>query len=558
VNTSYIELAKKYIKKHYNEEIKEIERLETGLCHYVYDISFYERDNLVIRIASQESKNLIDSGIYWLKYLSNLELPIPDLYHYNLEIDQPYMIISKLQGRDLAYVYDSLTGSEKEKLAREIVDIQRTISLLQPNDFFGYANKYHDETLRENTSWKQVIYDSIMKSKKLINQNNIFDSKYSDLLLSKLGKFDLYFSKIKPKAFLDDLTTKNVLLHQGKFTGIVDIDQVCFGDKIFHLALTKMALLAQESDTDYIDFMIEEYKLDKEELEILNFYVTVSCLGFMSELGQKFNKDEIISCHPDKINLLENIFLKHHNSTNIMKTDMMRYGDSCNDFYQDNLITEIIRLVKQGKEASVICAKAHKDMPFAYLAIKLYREKKFRNFKRDRVYHIGRIWDKRLLRAIKNKSTMGQLAERSSWVTNEFNTLERLYYLGVNVPKPLAYTEDAVIMEFLGYEDESSLLLKDTHLSLEQAKKVYDKIMEFIKIMLRNNIVHGDLSHYNILYHKNEPYIIDFPQAVNPAINPYAYDLLLRDVENICRYFSKYNIQSNPYLITQKMWSMAR
>ncbi len=82
--------------------------------------------------------------------------------------------------------------------------------------------------------------------------------------------------------------------------------------------------------------------------------------------------------------------------------------------------------------------------------------------------------------------------------------------------------------------------------------------MEFIKIMLKNNIVHGDLSHYNILYHKNEPYIIDFPQAVNPAINPYAYYLLLRDVENICRYFSKYNIQSNPQLLTQKMWSMAR
>ncbi|MBI9031516.1 phosphotransferase [bacterium] len=555
MNTSYIELAEKYIGRHYCEKIDDIKRLETGLCHYVFLIRFENKKELVIRIGSQESENLIISGIYWNKYLSNIDLPIPKLYHYNMDIDHPYMIMEKIEGLDLAYVYDTLSGKDKLKLAREIVSIQNLVSQLQPNDYYGYAEKYFDPKLSSNTSWKQVIYQAIMRAKRRIEETHSFELIFSELLLSKLPKFDSYFSKIKAKAFLDDLTTKNVMVKDGKLTGIVDIDQVCFGDKLFHLALTRMALLSQNSSTDYVDFIIDEYNLDSEEREVLDFYTSVCCLDFMSEIGHNFNKDKDISADSERKKLLESIFYKYHNSSNIMKTDMMRYGDSCVDFYEANIITDIIRVVKQGKEATVICAQAHQDMGYQYLAIKLYREKKFRNFKRDNIYHIGRVWDQRLLRAMRNKTKIGQQAERSSWVSNEFNSLETLHSLGLPVPKPIAYTDDAIVMEFLGQEDVCSSLLKDTRLSHADAKLVFHQLIEIMVIMLKNNIVHGDLSPYNILYHQGQPYIIDFPQAVNPSVNIYAYDLLLRDVENICKYFHKYGIEANPEEITDQLWT---
>ena len=555
MNTSYIELAEKYIGIHYSEKIKEIKRLETGLCHHVFNVIFDNRNELVIRIGSEETKDLIKGGIYWNKYLSNLDLPIPKLYHYNTDLNHPYMIIEKFRGLDLTYVYDKLTGREKLKIARDIVSIQNLVSQLQPNDYYGYASKYFDEKLSGNTSWKQIIYQAIMKAKGRIEEAHSFDLIFSNLLLSKLSKFDNYFAKIKAKPFFDDLTSKNVMIEDGKLTGIVDIDELCFGDKLFHLALTRMALLSQNSDTDYVDFIIDDYDLDNEEMEVLDFYTCVCCLGFMSEIGHIFNKDSLISADSERKKLLESIFYKYYNSTNIMKTDMMRYGDSCVDFYDAKIITDIIRVVKQGKEATVLCARAHQNMSFDYLAIKLYREKKFRNFKRDNIYHIGRVWDQRLLRAMRNKTKIGQQAERSSWVSNEFNSLETLHSLGVPVPKPIAYTDDAIIMEFLGQEDVCSSLLKDSQLTKEDAKDVFQNILKTIEIMLRNNIVHGDLSPYNILYHLGQAYIIDFPQAVNPSINVYAYDLLLRDVKNICKYFRKYGIETNPEEITLSMWT---
>jgi RIO kinase 1 len=48
--------------------------------------------------------------------------------------------------------------------------------------------------------------------------------------------------------------------------------------------------------------------------------------------------------------------------------------------------------------------------------------------------------------------------------------------------------------------------------------------------------------------------VIDFPQAVNARTNPNAYDLLLRDIDNVCRYFTRFGIQSDAGRIAGDLW----
>ena len=50
---------------------------------------------------------------------------------------------------------------------------------------------------------------------------------------------------------------------------------------------------------------------------------------------------------------------------------------------------------------------------------------------------------------------------------------------------------------------------------------------------------HGDLSPYNILYWSGEPFAIDSPPAVDARSNPNAYELLMRDLENVWVYFAR-------------------
>jgi RIO kinase 1 len=72
--------------------------------------------------------------------------------------------------------------------------------------------------------------------------------------------------------------------------------------------------------------------------------------------------------------------------------------------------------------------------------------------------------------------------------------------------------------------------------------------------MLANNIIHADLSAHNILYWEGRIKIIDFPQAVNPLINPHSFPLLTRDIERVCQYFAKYRVQSDPTRLAADLW----
>lgn len=91
--------------------------------------------------------------------------------------------------------------------------------------------------------------------------------------------------------FLDDTTTKNVLIDQGQLSGIVDVDTVCFGDPLLTPALTQMALLKSAFDTDYISFWAEALLLNLGGRRHLALYTAIFCVIFLSELGQQFNKE---------------------------------------------------------------------------------------------------------------------------------------------------------------------------------------------------------------------------------------------------------------------------
>ncbi|MFW9853216.1 MAG: RIO1 family regulatory kinase/ATPase, partial [Candidatus Thorarchaeota archaeon] len=71
--------------------------------------------------------------------------------------------------------------------------------------------------------------------------------------------------------------------------------------------------------------------------------------------------------------------------------------------------------------------------------------------------------------------------------------------------------------------------------------KLLEKIVEFAKILYQKfNLVHADLTEYNILYdiRKDSITIIDFPQAV-PADHPESVNLLRRDFTHLLDFFGK-------------------
>ena len=96
--------------------------------------------------------------------------------------------------------------------------------------------------------------------------------------------------------------------------------------------------------------------------------------------------------------------------------------------------------------------------------------------------------------------------------------------------------------------------LHSVRLTPPQARQAFEALLEDLQRLLSCNLVHADLSPFNILYWEDRPRIIDLPQAVDPRFNPQAYELLGRDVQNVVRYFEKYGLRTSPERLTADLW----
>lgn len=232
-------------------------------------------------------------------------------------------------------------------------------------------------------------------------------------------------------------------------------------------------------------------------------------------------------------------------------------------FYDDNVITDVLRVVKGGKEATVYCCRANPTLGVELIAAKVYRPRMFRQLRNDAVYRQGRevigeegkeVRGRREKLAMLKKTDFGQTLRHTTWLSNEFQTLKQLHAAGADVPKPFASSDNAILMEYMGDENFPAPALSQVRLSSYQARVFFDRLIHNIELMLAHDRVHGDLSAYNVLYWNDAIKIIDLPQAVNPYVNADAFTLLVRDVERVCNYFARYGIHTNPLQIAREFW----
>lgn len=125
------------------------------------------------------------------------------------------------------------------------------------------------------------------------------------------------------------------------------------------------------------------------------------------------------------------------------------------------------------------------------------------------------------------------------WTRREFKNLQRAIKYAVRVPEPVIFRNNVLVMEFVGDETPAPRL-KDVEkeLSKEDFEGLYDFTMGVIeRLWKRGDMVHGDLSEYNILLHDG-PVVIDWSQATVRR-NRMSLELLRRDITNVSNYFRK-------------------
>jgi RIO kinase 1 len=197
------------------------------------------------------------------------------------------------------------------------------------------------------------------------------------------------------------------------------------------------------------------------------------------------------------------------------------------------LIDKLEYVISTGKEAHVFRAV---DKGGNFRAVKIFKTttSKFHNMGQ---YIEG---DKRFKNVPKEKKEIVK-----EWTKKEFKNLEKLSKANTNVPFPVGFKENILVMEFIEENGEACKTLKEK--GVKNLQDAYAQITEFIaRAFYISGLVHADLSEYNILV-KNEKgkeklFVIDVGQAVLKS-HPKAEEFLKRDLKNIAAYFSKQGLE---------------
>ena len=238
--------------------------------------------------------------------------------------------------------------------------------------------------------------------------------------------------------------------------------------------------------------------------------------------------------------------------------------ESLGDFYEHKWISDVLRRLKGGKEASVYLCRPGNDVDSDLVAAKVYRPRSLRNLKNDGIYRTGRTDldadGNALVReadvgAIIKRTKYGEELRHQSWIAYEFQTLEMLYAAGADVPKPYAMEKNAILMGYVGDETSAAPTLNSVSLDRDEVKSLFERVLWNIDLLLSRERIHGDLSAYNILYWDGEITLIDFPQVVYPEANPAAWSIFLRDVTRVCQYFASQGWRRDARKVAAELWT---
>jgi RIO kinase 1 len=202
--------------------------------------------------------------------------------------------------------------------------------------------------------------------------------------------------------------------------------------------------------------------------------------------------------------------------------------------------------LKGGKEAEVFLIERTHGSARNLLAAKRYRDYDDRDFRDDARYRAARrTGESRIDRAVAKGTRRGMRFRGTLWAANEWDVIGRLWSAGVAVPYPVQRLGTELMLEFVGDDRSAAPRLADMSLDRASLHDLHDQVLDAMFAMVREGVVHADLSPYNVLVWDGRAVLIDFPQAVHPQDGPDALALLQRDVTNLIGWFRRKGVKAD-------------
>lgn len=201
----------------------------------------YLSEHYVFKI--NQNINLLKSEAEILKSIKADK--IPKFVKFLIKNKYSVLIEKRLLGVPVDCLWKNLTEDQKDQYIRDLVELVFYIHKCRFKKFWSV--QYHQYF--EN-------YDELLQYKLRIYQNKIFQNKAAYQKYKKVEQYlkqdyvQKFFSRVQPTLIHGDLIMHNILIHQNRFSGLIDWEFAQYGDPFYDLA---RVLYYQECAKDYLE-----------------------------------------------------------------------------------------------------------------------------------------------------------------------------------------------------------------------------------------------------------------------------------------------------------------
>ncbi len=266
---------------------RSIKRITIGLDNEVYSFRANNK-SYIVRINAKDS---LKGSEKYIPIFRSLKIKVPKIIasdYSKTTVPYNWQIMTKLDGQDLKYAISKLNHNEISKIAKEIARIVKKLLKLPTNGKFGSVG-LDDNDLK--SSQKDKVIDMLREIKRRNATTGIVKKKYIDLFEHLIDEHTSYFENVKSQFYFDDINYKNVMIYNGKFNGLVDLDYIAYGDYLESIGRIMANGFGKDNGDYYTNAVMDELHLNANKRKIVMLWAILHRIFWLSEEGIQFNQN---------------------------------------------------------------------------------------------------------------------------------------------------------------------------------------------------------------------------------------------------------------------------
>jgi aminoglycoside phosphotransferase len=120
----------------------------------------------------------------------------------------------------------------------------------------------------------------IAESKEHGLKTGVMNSDMSSKADEIYALFKPYYDAIKPVTYYGDICSKNVMIHNGKFSGLVDLDGLTQGAPLEAVGRIMLSWYGTYHGQLYTDAIMHELNIDRQGRRIVTMYAYLNMLSW--------------------------------------------------------------------------------------------------------------------------------------------------------------------------------------------------------------------------------------------------------------------------------------